>query len=86
MKTIIWIMALLLLIAALLPREVNSDYIAPNDPVEVIEIPHYVKKEYVEWYLLVVKEFQDTPVMVAIADAESDFNPKAKNPHSTGIS
>ena len=74
-------MLLLLTIAALLPREVKSDYIEPV--VEVIEVPSSVKPQYVENYLLVYKAFKDTPVMIAIADAESDFNASAKNPHSS---
>ena len=32
---------------------------------------------------MVIAEFKDAPVMVSIARAESQFNPKAKNPNST---
>jgi len=42
-------------------------------------------KEYIvhDPRVLVAIEFANEPVMIRIADAESDFNPLAKNPHSS---
>ncbi len=84
MKTFMYIMLLLLAIAILLPREVKSDYIEPTQPVEVVEIPSWVKPEFVENYLLVFDTFGKTaPVMIKIARAESHFDHLIKNPSSS---
>lgn len=50
----------------------------------IIETP---KEEVVEKQLTpkekILKAFPDAPIMVRIADAESDFRPNATNPHSS---
>lgn len=85
MKRIILITLLAILLAITVFAETHSDYIeepAPRPPVELIEVPHGVKEENVP-YLVMVHDAFDGDIMVDIANAESSFNPAAKNPRSS---
>lgn len=57
----------------------NSDYIPPK--LQVIEATPIASRT--EFKLMVVDAFPNDAVMVRIANAESGFNPKAKNSNST---
>lgn len=96
MKRFLGTMALAVGIAISLPTILDADYIPPSptpqpivEPFQVKQAVVYAKKEkpikqdFLMYKKMIVEAFPNEPVMVAIADAESDFNPKNKNPSSS---
>lgn len=78
------------MIAISAPSHTQGDSIVPSDdvpsvkPILVIPVPKVpIKQQYMPYFVAVATEFQDAPVMVKIAQAESQFNPTNKNPSSS---
>lgn len=80
-------MALTLLLTISVHARTEGDSIvvpeAPAVPPIVISVPKGVLPQYVTYFVMVATEFQDAPVMVKVAQAESSFNPANKNPYSS---
>lgn len=89
-------MALAVGIAISLPTVLQADYIPPSpskiaivEPVQVKQVTVYAKQakplksDFTAYKSMVENEFKHAPVMVAIAQYESSFNPNNKNPNSS---
>lgn len=92
-KTRLIILLLLILLLIFFPKKIKADNEvekASFTPIEeqsakpaLIEIPAWVRQDQVPNYLKIIAAFPNAPIMVRIADAESDLCFNNKNPKST---
>jgi hypothetical protein len=85
MKHLFCTMALTFLLTISVHAKTEGDSIVPEEipsvqPVIVLKAPGNIKSENIQYYVMVATDFQDTPVMIDVALAESTFDPHAKNP------
>ncbi len=89
---IIFLLVMFFLMLLVPSKTVKGDFeLAPpaviiQEPVEIIEIPSWVREEQRENYLKIREAFPGDPIMLRISDAESDlcFNPINKGSTARG--